>query len=272
MAVVNKDLKVRSYFMRKMRFKRVYIEITNICNMRCSFCPVTKRDAKFMSLSEFEDILKQVKPYTDYVCLHIKGEPLLHPDISGILGLCEKYDLKANMTTNGTLLRDKVDILTNRVSLRQVNISLHSFEGDSEEDFVKYFDDIIYAAKKIRATSDTIISFRMWNQGSQSQHKVMDKVYFNFDEKFEWPDINRSVVSENGTCHGLREQIGILVDGTVVPCCLDNEGDVNLGNVFSQDFGEIVESDRVKAMVQGFRDNKLCEALCKRCGYATRFK
>ncbi|HAN09187.1 MAG TPA: radical SAM protein [Clostridiales bacterium] len=258
--------------MKSKRFKRIYIEITNICNMRCSFCPPTKRESKFMSIEDFEHVLKEVKPFSDYICLHIKGEPLMHPRIGEILDLCDNYDLKANLTTNGTLLKEKVDILVGKKALRQINISLHSFENDSEDDFIKYFNNILYAIKKVRSSSDTIISFRMWNQGSHSQHKVMDKVYFNFDEKFEWPDITRDIISETGFCHGLRDQIGILVDGTVVPCCLDNEGDINLGNIFKLEFSKILESDHTNSIIKGFRENKLTEALCKRCGYASRFR
>ncbi|HCC06905.1 MAG TPA: radical SAM protein [Clostridiales bacterium] len=258
--------------MKTKRFKRIYIEITNVCNMRCSFCPVTKREANFMSVADFEHILSEVKPFSDYVCLHIKGEPLLHPHIGEILDLCDKYDLKANLTTNGVLLKEKSDILANNKALRQINISLHSFENDSESDFIDYWNNIVYAIKKVRSNSDAIISFRMWNQGSHSQHKVMDKVYFNFDEKFDWPDITIAPLSDTGTCHGLRAQIGILVDGTVVPCCLDHEGNVNLGNIFKQKFSEIVASDRVTSIKKGFCDNKLTEDLCKRCGYASRFR
>ena len=91
-------------------------------------------------------------------------------------------------------------------------------------------------------------------------------------EKFEWPDIQIDSLGEEVFCHGLRNQIGILVDGTVVPCCLDSEGNINLGNIFEKSLKDIVEDKRARDIYDGFSRRRAVEELCKKCGYATRFK
>ena len=88
---------------------------------------------------------------------------------------------------------------------------------------------------------------------------------------FDWPNINDEKEDE-GTCLGSINQFGILVDGTVVPCCLDVNGDINLGNIFESNLVDIINSQRVKYMQEGFKNNKLIEDLCKSCRYRKRFK
>ena len=91
--------------------------------------------------------------------------------------------------------------------------------------------------------------------------------YVDFDSEFIWPDLNNNYYNEVGTCYALRDHLGILVDGTVVPCCLDSKGIINLGNIFEENIEDIQNSERYKKMLQGFRNNKKCEELCKHCKF-----
>ncbi len=292
------------YSKKVKRFKRVYIEITNICNMSCSFCPKTNRKKEYMKSSDFEKILIKVKDYTDYIYLHVKGEPLMHSELYSMLDLCKKYDMKVNITTNGTLLNQNKEKLV-KSSVRQLNISLHSFEDVINQIQIKKLDECLEAAKYISENSDTIIAFRLWNIENNYNNitlqnkyivdkiqevfgifdlydklninnniKIKDKVFLNIECKFAWPDINEKEKNIIGKCHGLVDQIGILVDGTVVPCCLDNNGDINLGNILNDDIGfeEILNSNRVQKMLDGFKTNKFSEELCRKCGYIKREK
>lgn len=287
------------------RFKKVYIEITNVCNLSCNFCPKTKRKYKFMNVEEFSHIIGEIKPYTDHVYFHIMGEPLLNENIKDFLEVSYKNNLKVNLTTNGTLLKDKADILINSKALRQINISLHSFEAnDSNIQLEQYVKDVINFINNARSNSDIICSIRLWNMDSEelkganslnrnilkiledglnldfsiaeklqesNRMKLKEKVYLNMAEKFMWPDISINNIGDNVFCHGLRNQIGILVDGTVVPCCLDSEGNIPLGNVLNEDFSEVLNSSRAQNIYNGFSKRKAVEDLCKKCGYATRF-
>ena len=105
------------------RFKKVYIEITNVCNLSCNFCPKTKRESGFLSVDKFKKVINEVKEYTDHVYFHLMGEPLLNKDLAEFLDICAENNLKVNITTNGTLLNKQKDVLLNAKSLRQVNIS-----------------------------------------------------------------------------------------------------------------------------------------------------
>lgn len=281
------------------KFKKIYIEITNICNKNCSFCSIDNRTKEFMSIEKFEHILKEIKPYTNYIYLHVKGEPLLHPHLSEILKLCNQYQIYVNITTNGTLLLKQSEILMKYSCVRQINVSLHSFENESNQ---QYINQVIEATKKIQNQTNIIVVYRFWalknnqltkeNQfllkkiiaSYQLNQKVMDKImqemnikigkdlYINKAPLFEWPDLKSIFVSDTGFCYGMSRHVAILVDGTVVPCCLDSKGIINLGNIFTTSFSSVMEGDRAQNLLKGFRNHKLTEELCKHCEYRMRFK
>lgn len=257
-------------------FKRIYIEITNICNLNCSFCPRSTRTKDYMKVNDFEYILNKINNYTDNIYLHIKGEPLMHPYIEDIIKLADKYNLNVNITTNGRLLRDKINIINNN-KIRQINISLHSYNS---------YDDMKEVIELCDSIKDTYVSLRLWNNLDNSKiinymenkynikidinknrNTLSKNIFLSTDKEFEWPSMDIPVISTKGTCLALKQQIGILVDGTVVSCCLDNEGDNSLGNIFDNSLEEIIESDKYKSMLEGFNNNKLVSPLCQRCGY-----
>lgn len=290
--------------MENKNFRKIYIEIINICNLKCSFCPEGKREKSYMSIENFKEVINKIKGYTKLIALHIKGESLLHPNLKEILEICEDEGIQVNITTNGTLLKDKVDILALYNSVRQINISLHSIninENNEKYNTYTYVKDVLDSVKKIKEKSDIIISYRFWNlekieendenidilrlledeynkknliqKLKNQKFEELDKnIFINQDIKFEWPNLENEVISEKGTCMGLKNQIGILVNGDVVPCCLDQNGDIKLGNIFSQDLEEILKSDLAQKILKGFNENKIIHKLCKRCGFrSTRF-
>jgi radical SAM protein with 4Fe4S-binding SPASM domain len=290
---------------KKPRFKKVYIEITNVCNLQCDFCPKTKRTPKFLTIPEFEHVIEEVSPYTNHIYLHIMGEPLLHENLKEFIEIAGKKNIKVNLTTNGTLLSPEKEFLLDLSALRQINISLHSFEANEQNLTVHdYVRSVMGFIKKATKQSGVLCSVRLWNmdfgdlKGANSlnreiiqlieseleikesleeklckEHscKVSHNVYLNMAQKFEWPDIERDMLQNEVFCYGLRDQLGILVDGTVVPCCLDSEGTINLGNLYKQDLDTILTSERAKMVYDGFSRRVAVEDLCKRCGYATRF-
>lgn len=263
------------------KFKKIYIEITNICNLNCPFCSKDKKDKKEMSVLEFEHILKQIDDYTDYLYLHVKGEPLLHKNFKEILDLCKKSNKQVNLTTNATLLKKRLNDILNSKIVRQVNISLQSLIS------LDYIDDIIECADIMSANGIQVV-YRMWVE-NKYQNKLLEKIekhynrkiesdntklkenlYFNKDEEFIWPNLNNKKINEIGTCYGTRTHIGILSDGTVIPCCLDSNGIIDLGNIFETNLSEIITSERFINMKTNFQNNKLCEELCKKCGFITK--
>jgi radical SAM protein with 4Fe4S-binding SPASM domain len=259
-----------------------------------------------MSVKEFKHILKGIKPYTKYIYLHIKGEPLSHWELPEFLDIAEDMGFFVNITTNGTLIDKIGDKIVSKPALRQINFSLHSFDGDLEKiDNNKYLENILSFMEKSKIFGNTYISLRLWNfhngnkdtdqmRGNKKilerlekyfklDYKLEDKlvpgkgvklenrIYLNSDLEFKWPKLEDEAINESGFCYGLRTQIGILVDGTVVPCCLDGEGVINLGNIFKEPFEKIINSKRAKNIYHGFSENKAVEELCKKCTFKDKF-
>ena len=287
------------------KFKKIYIEITNVCNLSCNFCPKTSRKYEFMQEESFNKIINSIKEYTDHVYFHLMGEPFLNKNLQRFLEICSENNLKVNITTNGTLINETKDVLINSKSLRQVNISLHSFEAnDHDRDFNEYIKNIIDIIKEVSEKTNIICSLRLWNldgkyKGNNNMNvdifkllqdeftpdvdlhevfknknsfKLKDRVYISMGEKFKWPSLKDEELGERAFCYGLRDQIGILVDGTVVPCCLDSEGSIALGNIFTQDLESIINNDRARAIYNGFSGRKAVEDLCKKCGFINRVR
>lgn len=273
-------------------YKKVYIEITNICNMNCSFCHGHNRAPKQMSKEEFDIILDKLKGHTGYIYYHLMGEPLVHPHLPEFIKMANKQGYKSIITTNGTLLhRFCTDIL--KAGIHKVNLSLHSFENGTDVTHKQYVYELADFAKSA-SEKGTIVVFRLWNKGCDGGKndtslsllkefihgdwkentrgiKIKDKIYLEWGERFEWPDINEKVKGDKFFCYGLKDQFGILSDGTVVPCCLDSDGVINLGNIFNEDISTILNSERALNIVNGFKCGKASEELCRRCGYAQRF-
>lgn len=279
------------------RFKKVYIEITNCCNLKCKFCPETSRKKEFMDVAKFEEIIKKVHKYTDLVCLHVKGEPLLHNNLEDILKILEKYNLKANITTNGTLIKEKLEIIKKSEAVRQINFSLHS-ANQNEEFGNHYLNNIFECVEKL---NNIIVSYRLWNLKTIKENnvnidiieaiekfynikdlkekltenefiKIRDKLFINQDTEFTWPDKKQKTINENGRCLALKDQIAILVDGTVVPCCLDNNGDIPLGNILEETLEEILEKNECLKIKRNFENGIITHDLCKTCGFLKRLE
>ena len=216
------------------RFKRIYIEITSSCNLKCSFCQETKRPAHFMPIEDFGHILDEIRPYTNYIYLHVKGEPLLHPQLADILSLCRDCGITVNLTTNGTLIRQRLDTLI-KYPVHQINVSMHSADDNDCIDI--YINDLFYSCETLLDKTDTEISLRLWNTKNEPflfgerNCTIKRHLYVNVQSPFEWPELNGSYYNERGFCQGIRTHIAILSDGTVVPCCLDGNGVMALGNI-----------------------------------------
>ncbi len=260
------------------RFKRVYIEITNNCNLNCSFCAPSKRCKQFITPAKFEEILRQISPYTDYIYLHVLGEPLLHPNLDEILTICEKYNKNVNITTNGTLLQKNLEILLKH-KVRQINISLHC-ECENKH---SYISSILTCLDKLSPFS--FISLRSWLKcddiiiqkisehystkiTNERKQTLTKNVFFSVEKPFIW-QANEN--DENGFCYGMKDMCAILDDGSVTACCIDYDGSINLGNIFKTPFKNIIESEKVKQLVQGFNNKKLICETCKKCEYRKRF-
>lgn len=274
------------------RFKKIYVEITNVCNLNCSFCSKVNRKQEFITLDRIDHLFNDIKDYTDYIYLHVKGEPLLHPQLGEIIDLANKYNLKVNLTTNGTLLKDKINILK-KENIQKINISLHS-ENKKDNNLEEVFNTrdefltdktIIYRLwtlkdgkfdNKSQIIVDKIINnYNLSTEIVQKIYndkniKIDDNLYIDKDNEFEWPNTNQDNET-NGFCYALKTQIAILVDGTVVPCCLDADGKIPLGNIYETSFKDIIEGEKFTKLKKSFEDRKPCAELCRKCTFKNKF-
>ena len=275
-------------------FKRVYVEITNVCNLSCSFCPGTGRPARFLAPAEFRILAERLRGHTEYLYLHVMGEPLLHPQLEELLAVARELGFRVCVTTNGTLLPRRGQALS---GVHKVSVSLHSFEGNGRQDAAAPYLEGVWQAAQRLSSRGVLCALRLWNGGGLDRRngeiltflseklgrdvtalptdrlgnrRLGEGLFLEPGERFDWPD---PAAPDSGTefCHGLRSQIAVLCDGTVVPCCLDSEGRLALGNLHRQELAEILASPRATAMATGFSRRQPSEELCRRCGYAARF-
>lgn len=276
-----------------MEFRKIYVEISNLCNLSCAFCPGTKRLPRRMTPEEFSLVAPKLRPYTDFLYFHLMGEPLCHPQLGDFLDIAHSHGFRVILTTNGTLLARQQALLLSSPALHKVNISLHAFEAnDLAVPFEAYLQDCFAFGQA--AQGQKLVVYRLWNQGGadarneeilKAMHtafpgawiperhgtRIAYRTYLEYGDKFDWPDLQATEGSSHVFCYGLRDQLGILCDGTVVPCCLDHEGDLALGNIFRQELADILKTPRAKSIYDGFSRREATEELCRKCGYARKF-
>ena len=273
--------------------KKAYLEITNVCNLSCAFCPGTKRPPRFLSGEEFSLLAGKLAGNAEYLYFHLMGEPLLHPELGSFLEQAGRLGFKLILTTNGTLLNERAELLLGAGALHKVNVSLQSFEANAGGELEGYLAPCVDFARRA-SMRGARCELRLWNRGglerlnprietlleaafrrpwgrSREGFKLAENVWLEPGERFDWPDRDAPDRGESCFCYALRDHIGVLCDGTVVPCCLDHEGDLALGNLFTQELDEILSSERAGAIRRGFSERRAVEPLCRRCGFARRF-
>lgn len=268
---------------------RCYLEITNVCNLNCLFCPQTGRSKRRMTSDEFELLTDRLSGKVEFLYFHLMGEPMLHPHLPHFIRRAKEKGFVPILTTNGTLLNNAHEVID--AMPYKVQISLHSQEGNGIEQSDEYIQHVMTFSQEA-SLRGIIVVLRLWNEGGYNSHneqlleliathapqpwhkrhdgwKVAPHLYIEYDRMFEWPDTQHEVYKDDGFfCYALRNQIGVLADGSVVPCCLDHNGDITLGNLFEQSLEEILNTPRAQTLYKGFTNHVATEPLCRRCGYA----
>jgi len=312
------------------KFQRIYIEITNKCNLKCTFCPTVERETQILSPTQLSLILKKIEGHTEKICLHLMGEPLSHPSFDSLIGPISFFKIPVILTTNGMLLKNWIIPLSSWGELFQLNISIHSFPDnflqnkpfsleEKKQKFTHYLFTLVQHLDFLKENKPNLfVNFRLWNlskelrwetslkteeelynemaikflenhyrtsieedrriKKNKKNKRLSYRTFLHFDTRFVWPSLpivsssKYKVEPQEGTCQGLSSHIGIHSNGEVVPCCLDKEANLSLGNIFNQELSEILDSSRAKTIKEGFKKGYLREALCQNCDFATRFK
>lgn len=287
-----------------MKFYRIYIEITNVCGLSCSFCPTKELPSKKMDLDFFESIVKQAKAYTNEIACHVVGDPLTQSNLHAYLDILHKHGLKAMLTTSGYFLKKHSYDTLFHPCVKQINISLNSFnKNDTSITFEQYIDPVLALCEaKLEREEELFINLRVWNLDEMMSERAFNetlfdklsstfettlnlqniyeerpkslrlasKVLVHFDNYFEWPSLKNKNYGD-GTCQGLQSHVAILASGKVVPCCLDCDGIIELGDLHEDTLDKILISKRAVNMLEGFKEGKAVEELCQKCSYKDRF-
>jgi radical SAM protein with 4Fe4S-binding SPASM domain len=287
-----------------MKFYRIYIEITNVCGLSCSFCPTKNLPNQAMDLVFFESIIQEAKGFTKEIACHVVGDPLTQSNLIEYLDIIHKYGLKAMLTSSGYFLKKHSYTTLFHPCVKQINISLNSFnKNDTSLSFEQYITPILSLCKeKLAQKKELFINLRIWNlDESMSENtfntllferlnhafdsdlsiekihqerpksiRLASKILVHFDNYFEWPSLKNKNYGQ-GTCQGLQSHIAILASGKVIPCCLDCDGIITLGDLHQESLRTILYNERSTAMIKGFKEYKSVEELCQKCSYKDRF-
>ena len=287
-----------------MKFYRIYIELTNVCGLSCSFCPTKELPSKEMDLAFFEAVIKQAEAYTKEIACHVVGDPLTQSNLHAYLDIIHKYGLKAMLTTSGYFLKKHSYDTLFHPCVKQINISLNAFnKNDTSLTFEQYIKPVLALCEaKLERKEELFINLRVWNLDEMMSERTFNEILFlklsetfdtslslekvyeerpksirlaskilvHFDNYFEWPSLKNKNYG-HGTCQGLQSHVAILASGKVVPCCLDCDGIIELGDLHKNTLEEIVTSKRASAMLSGFKEGKAVEELCRKCSYKDRF-
>lgn len=285
----------------------IYIEITNVCNLKCSFCPShTLTERRFMDAELFTRALGEASKIAPNIYFHVLGEPTLHPHFENFLQVLEKENSsKLNLTTNGTTIEKCREILLRSNAIRQINFSTHAYAELPFDEACRHLKNVLdFCNEALKLRPELYINLRLWNVGDSfsnswnnymlsevnkafetdvqpghfcSRHKsflVKGRLYLHEDSRFEWPKIAppEKNVFAKGTCRALDTHVGILSDGRVVACCLDYKGAITLGNIQENTLEEILSSPLANNLREGFARHELRHPLCINCNFCKRFK
>ncbi len=287
-----------------MKFYRIYIELTNICGLRCSFCPTKELPNETMSLEFFESIIIQAKEFTNEIACHVVGDPLTLSNLKEYLDIIHRYKMRTMLTTSGYFMKKHSYDTLFHPCVKQINISLNAFnKNDTSFSFEQYMQPILsFCHEKIRRKEESFINLRMWNLDEVMSEKSFNlelfnrlnsefgvdikleelnpkekknirldyKVLLHFDNYFEWPSLANKNYG-HGRCQGLSSHIGILADGRVVPCCLDNDAIMELGDLKIESLDEVLHGERAISIREGFKQGICSEEMCMKCSYKSRF-
>lgn len=272
-------------------FKRIYLEITNHCNLSCPFCISNKRN-DYVSIENFKILISKIEEYTNYIYLHVLGEPFSHPNFDYLLSIIDKTNLNVQLVTNGTYLSKYPDILKHKC-IRKISISIHSIDYVKLEE--EYFENIDKLIFEVSNNTNIKMELRFYNFENLKNNslkyfnylkekyvfentkkinsfKIKQNVFIYSEKLFKWPNIKDKNYYPNGRCLGGDKMLSILTNGDVVLCCLDPYGHTKIGNIYQQELKDILKNELYLKHLNEMKKNKMTFELCKKCTYKLRFR
>ncbi|MCQ2672068.1 SPASM domain-containing protein [Helicobacter pylori] len=279
----------------KKLFKKIYIELSDICGLQCSFCPNPKNIRGVMPLELFEKVCKEVAPLTPIITLHVLGDPCKLKNLNRYLNVAKRFSLKVDLVTSGEYLHDFEALLQDVIY--QISISLDAgLDHHNKLNQHRYIQKILeFCRYKCEKNSEVFLNLRIQDSTlekhqnlikpflesfecisletliSQGRARLFKKSFLNIQKTFKWPNLNDqnplNQESKIPYCYGLIKQVAILSNGVVVPCCMDTQANINLGNLNHTPLKDILNSQKAIAIKTHFLKGEALELLCKNCSY-----
>ncbi|WP_033777282.1 radical SAM/SPASM domain-containing protein [Helicobacter pylori] len=279
----------------KKPFKKIYIELSDICGLQCSFCPNPKNIRGVMPLELFEKICKEAAPLTPIITLHVLGDPCKLKNLNRYLNAAKRFSLKVDLVTSGVYLRDFETLLQD--AIYQISISLDAgLDNHNKLNQHRYIQKILeFCRYKCEKNSEVFLNLRIQDGTldkhqnlikpflesfecvsletlkSQGRVRLFKKSFLNIQKTFKWPNLNApnplNQESKIPYCYGLIKQIAILSNGVVVPCCMDTQAHISLGDLNHMPLKDILNSQKAMAIKTHFLKGEALELLCKNCSY-----
>ena len=236
------------------------IEPTNTCNLRCTFCFVTDgmtRDGGFMDFNRFKKIIDDCTDL-EHLCMHNWGEPLLHKDIFRMIEYAKNKGVNyVVMNTNGTLLTDK---MINRIVNSKLDIIRFSIDGSAEtfkrvrgvelENIEKNIKKlkIIKEKKRPELKMGVVFTVEEDTEGDAEEYinhweKIVDHV--RLQPKLITSPRTEVCPEPFGKDYG---KLVVLWDGRVIPCCVDYNANLMIGNIQNDTIPNLWKSEKLNIL------------------------
>ncbi|MGL2624995.1 radical SAM/SPASM domain-containing protein [Helicobacter pylori] len=279
----------------KKPFKKIYIELSDICGLQCGFCPNPKNIRGVMPLELFEKVCKEAAPLTPIITLHVLGDPCKLKNLNRYLNAAKRFSLKVDLVTSGVYLHNFETLLQD--AIYQISISLDAgLDNHNKLNQHRYIQKILeFCRYKFEKNSEVFLNLRIQdgtlekhqnlikpflesfecvsleNLKSQGRVRLFKKSFLNIQKTFKWPDLNApnplNQESKIPYCYGLIKQIAILSNGVVVPCCMDTQAHINLGDLNHTPLKDVLNSQKAMAIKTHFLKGEALEPLCQNCSY-----
>lgn len=279
----------------------IRIETTNLCNLKCRMCPQSVKTPGVargcMRFELFQSIVTQIAAFPEnresLFYLHICGEPLLHKDLVRFVRFAAESGLRPILTTNATLLtRDKALQLI-QAGLSRIEFSFEGLDAATYESIRigAHFEGV---SKNIRTFLELnrdagspihteLVIVDLPDLDPQRVKDFADRMRSDFDTVnisgyFDWlgrVDTAGFEREEYVGCSSVDSDLNVLWDGRVVPCCLDVDGAMVIGDFTKQSYLEVLSSLRRHALRERLEAGRLDNLPCNHCpvpwgGRATR--
>lgn len=257
---------------RSFRLTTLNVEVTNRCNLRCSYCPVNRgmeRSKVDLPFDRFVDVLDRAKTVKTLLPFQW-GEPLLHPRIVDMIEVATRRGIRTYLTTNGTLLDDAMNRALLRSGLARLTISVDGADAVHEETrgvALAPIRERVLALKRLRDELGSPMRIDVSMVVEERTAAGVDEFFRAWKGVVDRAQAIPRLVAKPRTSRCREPWRGLLVvlaDGRTTACCVDSEGRLDLGAVTESDPAALWNGEAMARLRRAHREGDLPEP-CRSC-------